>query len=183
MAILAGGEGARLGNVEKGLLRKSGNTLVERLISLPIPRAETLLVTNRAAAYQKVTGARVVPDLEGARGPAAGLVSALIEAKTQWVLVVACDQCELTAEVLAPLLSGRPAVRCFQVGGQLEPVPLICSQQFTPQWDRALRERPWLGLKDLLRSAPLELLQGKADTLRSVNSEADLIALGVERPS
>jgi len=183
MAILAGGRGARLGNVEKGLLKKGGRTLVERLISLPIPRAETLLVTNRSAPYEKVTGARLVHDVPGAEGPAAGLVAALLAAKTQWVLVVGCDQCELTEETLRPLLAGRPEARCFQVGGHVEPVPMICSQEVTQLWDQKLTEEPSVGLKGLLQLAPLEVLPGQAHALRSVNSEADLIELGVERPS
>jgi molybdopterin-guanine dinucleotide biosynthesis protein A len=128
-----------------------------------------------------VTGVRVVADLPGAEGPAAGLVAALLAAKTQWLLLVACDQCELTAEALQPLLAGRPEARCYSVAGHIEPVPMVCSQRLTQRWDEALQKKPGAGLKELLGLAPLETLPGAADALRSVNSEADLIELGVER--
>jgi len=182
-AILAGGQGSRLGGIEKGLLRKDGQTLVERLLGLGLARADTLLISNRGAPYAAKPGVRLVPDVASAAGPGAGLVSALLAAKTKWVLLVACDQVGLTVDALAPLLVEGAEARCFRVGGRLEPFPLLCRSSLGAKFRPMLSNSP--GPTQLLSSCQLTTLEAtpeRSAQLRSVNTEADLAELGVERP-
>ncbi len=185
MAILTGGKGSRLGGVEKGLLRKGGVTLVERALALEVPRAEVLLVTDRAEPYRFLGDrVRVVPDAVAGKGPASGLVAALEQAKTPWVLVLACDQPGLVAATLDPLLEPGADVRCYRVGGYLEPLPGLFRQSLGSRWRPQLTEAP--GIQQLVTQvmvAPLDAGPGVAGALQSVNTPGELAALGVANGS
>ncbi len=189
LAILAGGQGARLGGVEKGLLKKGGRTLVERLLELDLPRAEALLVTDRPGPYAFLGGrVRVVHDAVSGKGPASGLVAALLEATTPYVLAVACDQAGLTAGALEPLLSTGAEARCYRVGEVLEPFPGLYAKALGERWRPLLEGAP--GPRALLSQAQLAAVDaraleawGGASILRSVNTASDLVELGVEAGS
>jgi len=182
MAILTGGQGTRLGGLEKGLLRKDGQTLVERLLGLELPRAEDLLVTDRPQPYRFVAGrARVVPDAVAAKGPASGLVAALQAARTPWVLVLPCDQPDLSAGVLEPLLEPGAEVRCYRLGGYLEPLPGLYRGELGERWRPLLEGAP--GLQRLVTGVKLEALEAGpavAVALRGVNTPEQMRALGVD---
>src|SRR5215813_11755975 len=75
-AIIAGGRARRLGGLPKGLLEFHGKPIIERLVELGRPFAETLLVTDDPQPYSAF-GLRSVADLVPGRGAPGGVHSAL----------------------------------------------------------------------------------------------------------
>lgn len=104
--VLAGGQGRRMGGVDKGLLPWRGEPLVCHALEALRGVAATLLINaNRNSALYRDFGYRVIPDLnEGFAGPLAGLLSAMRATATPYVLTVPCDTPLLTTEVLARLV-------------------------------------------------------------------------------
>lgn len=77
-AIFAGGEGRRMGGLDKGLLVLGGRPLWRIVAERLKPQAEKLAVLSPAApSWAGQAEARWIADARTAQGPAAGLVSAL----------------------------------------------------------------------------------------------------------
>ncbi len=112
LAILAGGEGRRMGGAPKGNLpaRSPGETLLDRTLRVGrdarferfvlVGREERLLPYARHALER-------VFDRRGLDGPLAGL-AALCEQERAPFVLVACDMPALDAAVLARLAEGSP---------------------------------------------------------------------------
>ena len=91
--ILAGGQGRRMGKVDKGLQPFRGRTLIDCVIERLRPQvAEILINANRNQERYGAYGYRVIADLvPDYAGPLAGLHSALASASHELVLTVPCD--------------------------------------------------------------------------------------------
>ncbi|MFC1596221.1 molybdenum cofactor guanylyltransferase [Candidatus Margulisiibacteriota bacterium] len=73
--ILSGGQGSRLGYIEKGLLTINGETLIENKIKQLRPRfSEIIVVTNKPELYGNLPpDIKIIQDEEPYRGPLPGL--------------------------------------------------------------------------------------------------------------
>ena len=90
-AILAGGKATRLGGADKASLVVGGARIVERqLAALASVSNDVRIVANEGARYADL-GVRLVPDAVAGAGPLGGLYTALIDARHDRVLVLACD--------------------------------------------------------------------------------------------
>ena len=90
-AILAGGRATRFGGADKASLVVGGLRIVERqLAAIGAVTDDVRIVANDAARYAAL-GVRVVPDLIAGAGPLGGLYTALVDARHDRVLVLACD--------------------------------------------------------------------------------------------
>jgi molybdenum cofactor guanylyltransferase len=90
-AILAGGRATRLGGADKASLVVGGARIVERqLAALAGLSDDVRIVSNDAARYADLD-VRVVPDAIAGAGPLGGLYTALLDARHERVLVLACD--------------------------------------------------------------------------------------------
>jgi molybdenum cofactor guanylyltransferase len=109
-AILAGGEGARVGGQDKGLLPLAGETLIARVSGAMHPQAGTLLIcANRHHESYAAFGAVIADALAGYAGPLAGISAALAVCTTPWLLTVPIDCPEPPAELGSRLLSAAIA--------------------------------------------------------------------------
>jgi molybdopterin-guanine dinucleotide biosynthesis protein A len=109
--ILAGGEGRRLGGVDKGLLELDGQALVQHLAQRLSGQVHTLLLSaNRHAERYRALGFEPLGDgpYRGA-GPLAGLRSGLAVCPTPWLLAVPCDMPLVPADLCARLWQAAPA--------------------------------------------------------------------------
>jgi len=91
--VLAGGQGRRMGGVDKGLQLLHGKPMVAAVIARLAPQVDEILINaNQNLAEYGRFGHRVVPDaIGGFAGPLAGLHAGLGEAKHPLVLTVPCD--------------------------------------------------------------------------------------------
>ena len=105
--ILAGGQGSRMGGVDKGLQPFRGRPMVAHVIDRLAPQvAELLINANRNAEAYGAFGYRVIADeIEGFAGPLAGFERGLAHASKELVVTVPCDSPFLPAD-LVPRLQG-----------------------------------------------------------------------------
>ncbi|WP_319764354.1 NTP transferase domain-containing protein [Maridesulfovibrio sp.] len=104
-AILAGGEGRRMGKTDKSCLEISGEKLVSRIIrALDDIFAETFIITRTPENHPDLK-LRMEGDVFEARSSLTGIHSALYHSKTDHVFVTACDSPFLNRELIIELLS------------------------------------------------------------------------------
>lgn len=91
--ILAGGQGSRMGGVDKGLVELQGRPLVEHVIDCIQPQVDNIIISaNRNFERYSCFGFTVMPDLwPDYPGPLAGLVSAAALVDTDYLMCVPCD--------------------------------------------------------------------------------------------
>lgn len=106
--ILAGGQGRRMGGVDKGLVPFAGRPLVAHVRERLAGRvAELLINANRSLDAYGDLADRIVEDTEGGyQGPLMGIYSGLRAAHTPWLLVVPCDTPALPDDLVARLVAG-----------------------------------------------------------------------------
>ena len=103
--VLAGGQGRRMGGVDKGLQLLHGEPMVAAVLARLAPQVDEILINaNQNLEQYARFGHRVVPDaIGGFAGPLAGLHAGLSEAGGELVLTVPCDSPFLPLDLLARL--------------------------------------------------------------------------------
>ncbi len=127
--ILAGGEGKRVGGVDKGLLKYKNKPLIEHVIASVRPQIDELVISaNRNIERYKNYSNKVISDIsEKHLGPLAGINAALPHCTHDRVLIVPCDTPHLPADIIAKFLSGRADSHLYiaESKNKLQPVMLI----------------------------------------------------------
>ncbi|MDR2837809.1 MAG: molybdenum cofactor guanylyltransferase [Azonexus sp.] len=103
--ILAGGQGRRMGGVDKGLQLLDGQPLVARVVERFKPQVDELLVNaNQNSEIYAALGYPVIADrIAGFAGPLAGLHAALCVARHPLVATVPCDSPFLPPDLVTRL--------------------------------------------------------------------------------
>jgi molybdopterin-guanine dinucleotide biosynthesis protein A len=103
--ILAGGQGRRMGTVDKGLQLLHGKPMVAAVLARLAPQVDEILINanQNLPAYEDF-GYRVVPDaIGGFAGPLAGLHAGLSVASHPLVLTAPCDSPFLPLDLFSRL--------------------------------------------------------------------------------
>ena len=139
LAVLAGGEGSRMGR-PKGLLRLHGKPVLEYLLDRFEWPGPTLLVTapgrEHPPAWERFS--REVPDPVSGLGPLRGILTALEAAETPLVVVASVDMPGVGREQLEWLVSraegqlGLLLRRCTASGLLVEPFPSMFRVKAAP---------------------------------------------------
>lgn len=105
--ILAGGQGQRMGGLDKGLIALEGRPLVEHVLSRIQPHVDHVIISaNRSLDAYARYGFPVFQDVRpGFVGPLAGVEVALLRSDTGLVLTLPCDVPHLPEDVLANMQS------------------------------------------------------------------------------
>ena len=124
--VLAGGQGRRMGTVDKGLQLLHGKPMVAAVIARLAPQVDEILINanQNLEAYARF-GHRVVPDaIGGFAGPLAGLHAGMSAARHPLVLTVPCDSPFLPADLFARLNSeiNKNELAVAKTGSQPHPV-------------------------------------------------------------
>ena len=103
--VLAGGQGSRMGGVDKGLQFLDGVPLAQHALRRLQPQVGTLMVNaNRNHAAYEAFGVQVCSDtLPGFAGPLAGFLAAMALCRTPWLLTVPCDTPRFPVDLAARL--------------------------------------------------------------------------------
>lgn len=126
--ILAGGQGSRMGGVDKGLQPFRGKPMVAHVIERLAPQVDELLVNaNRNLEAYAAFGHRVIADeIEGFAGPLAGFERGLAHAAGDLVVTVPCDSPflphDLVSRLAQALESQAAQVAVAKTGEQAHPV-------------------------------------------------------------
>jgi len=107
--VLAGGQGRRMGGVDKGLVPLDGRPLAAHVVSRLAPQVGALLINaNQNAERYAAFGYPVVSDAVGGfAGPLAGLHAGMTAAATPLVVTVPCDSPFLPADLVARLAAAH----------------------------------------------------------------------------
>jgi molybdopterin-guanine dinucleotide biosynthesis protein A len=106
--VLAGGQGRRMGGVDKGLQALRGRAMVEWVLERLAPQVDEIVINanQNLEAYARF-GHRVVADeVGGFAGPLAGLQAGLKAASQPLAATVPCDSPFLPADLVARLRAG-----------------------------------------------------------------------------
>jgi len=103
--VLAGGQGRRMGSVDKGLAPLLGRPMVAHVIERLAPQVDEILINaNRNMSQYMALGHAVIPDaIGGFAGPLAGLHVGLTHAANPLVATVPCDSPFLPRDLIARL--------------------------------------------------------------------------------
>jgi molybdopterin-guanine dinucleotide biosynthesis protein A len=109
--ILAGGQGRRMGSVDKGLQLLRGKTMVQHVLERFAPQVDEVLINaNQNIEQYQTLGHKVIPDeIGGYAGPLAGLHRGLSAATHDLVATVPCDSPFLPLDLIARLYAAMSA--------------------------------------------------------------------------
>ena len=188
--VFAGGQGRRMGGVDKGLVELDGRALVAHVIERLAPQVGELVINanqnrDRYAAFGYPVVADVIPDFAG---PLAGLHAAMAAATTPYVVTSPCDSPFLPADLVARLalaLAATPldlaVARTFD---QPHPVFSLVRTDVRPHLEAFLRGggRKIDAWYATLRVADVRF-DDEADAFRNINTAAELAANGNTSPA
>ena len=142
--VLAGGQGRRMGGVDKGLRELRGKAMVAWVIERFAPQVDEVLINaNQNIETYARFGHRVVPDtISGFAGPLAGLQRGLAEARYPLVATTPCDTpflpLDLVARLCAALEAADAQLAVARTGDQPHPVFCVCRRDVLPHLTRFL---------------------------------------------
>ena len=137
--VLAGGQGRRMGGVDKGLVHLRGKPMVAWVLERLAPQVGELLINaNQNLEQYRDFGYPVVTDeIGGFAGPLAGLQAGMKAAHHAFVLMVPCDSPFLPADLAQRLFSALNAdhadLAVAKTGGQPYPVFALARTALLPQ--------------------------------------------------
>ena len=180
--VLAGGQGRRMGSVDKGLVELAGRPLVAHVIARLVPQVATLVINaNRSADRYAAFGYPVVADaIGGFAGPLAGLHAGLATAATPFVATSPCDSPFLPADLVARLAApfdARPIdISVARTFNQPHPVFALVRRTVLPHLAQFLERG---GRKIDAWYASLSMTEvsfdDEADAFRNINTPAELV--------
>ena len=124
--VLAGGQGRRMGGVDKGLQLLHGKPMVTHVLArLTAQVDEVIINANQNVETYRAFGHRVVSDdIGGFAGPLAGLHAGMKAAKHPLVVTVPCDSPFLPLDLVVRLHDslGKNELAVARTGDQPHPV-------------------------------------------------------------
>ena len=106
--VLAGGQGRRMGGVDKGLVLLAGKPMIAHVLARLVPQVGAVLINaNQNLERYRAFGHPVIPDaIGGFAGPLAGLHAGMARAGGAFVVTVPCDSPFLPLDLVARLRAG-----------------------------------------------------------------------------
>ena len=103
--LLAGGQGSRMGGVDKGLVELAGQPMAAHVLERLGPQVDELIINanQNAEAYSAFGHPVFGDDIPGYAGPLAGLHAALVRASHPLVVTAPCDSPFLPSDLVERL--------------------------------------------------------------------------------
>jgi len=142
--VLAGGQGRRMGGVDKGLQPLAGRPLVAHVLERLGPQVDEILINaNQNLERYAAFGPRVVTDsVGGFAGPLAGLHAGLSTASCPLVMTVPCDSPflpdDLARRLASALCSQGAELAVAKTFDQAHPVFVLVERSVLPSLTRFL---------------------------------------------
>jgi molybdopterin-guanine dinucleotide biosynthesis protein A len=179
--VLAGGQGRRMGTVDKGLVLLRGRPMVQHVLERLAPQVgEILINANQHVAEYAALGHPVIPDaIGGFAGPLAGLHVALTHAAHPTVATVPCDSpflpADLVSRLCAALDAGAAELAVARTFDQPHPVFALVRKRVLPHLTRFLegggrKIDAWYATLATVEVA----FDDEADAFRNINTADEL---------
>ena len=177
--VLAGGQGRRMGGVDKGLQLLHGRPMVEQVLARLTPQVgEVLINANQNLDAYRRFGHRVVKDdIGGFAGPLAGLHAGMKAASHPLVVTVPCDSPFLPADLVSRLSKQlrESDLAVAKTGAQPHPVFSLMRTGLLPNLEAFLAGG---GRKIDAWYASLKFVEvqfdDEADAFRNINTREEL---------
>jgi molybdopterin-guanine dinucleotide biosynthesis protein A len=177
--VLAGGQGRRMGGVDKGLQLLRGRPMIEWVLERLAPQVSEVIVNaNQNVERYRKYGHRVVSDeVGGFAGPLAGLHAGLKAAAHPLVVTVPCDSPFLPADLVSRL---KNSLKHYQLavartGEQPHPVFALMKREVRESLEAFLAQG---GRKIDAWYAALKVVEvpfdDEADAFRNINTLEEL---------
>jgi molybdopterin-guanine dinucleotide biosynthesis protein A len=136
--VLAGGQGRRMGGVDKGLQNHQGMPLaLHALLRLSPQVGQVLINANRNLAAYESMGVPVWPDaMSDYPGPLAGILAGMEHCETPYLATVPCDSPQFPADLVSRLAEGLVAqdaeiamAATRSADGSIQVQPVFCLMQ------------------------------------------------------
>jgi len=128
--VLAGGQGRRMGGVDKGWVELDGRPMITHVLERFAPQVGDVLINaNQNLDRYAKFGLPVVPDAVGGfAGPLAGLHAGMTRATRSHVVTVPCDSPFLPADLVTRLAAGLEGDRAKLAVAKTfdQPHPVFC---------------------------------------------------------
>jgi molybdopterin-guanine dinucleotide biosynthesis protein A len=134
--ILAGGQGSRLGGVDKGLQAFEGLPLAQHALQRLAPQVGRMMISaNRNLEIYERMGVPVwadEPSSSGHEGPLAGFLAGLARCETPYLVTVPCDSPRMPLDLVQRLWQALQdeaadvAVAATRRGGEIKLEPVFC---------------------------------------------------------
>lgn len=177
--ILAGGQGSRLGGIDKGLIPLQKTPLVQHVINRVEPQVENIIISanQNLEVYADFGFAVFEDDLSDFAGPLAGILKALQHCQNDWLLTVPADSPFVAAD-LAQRLSQHVQDNKIIIahdGERLQPTFALIHKSMAPSLTEFLQQgerktRAWM------QQQPHAIVDfsDQADTFININTADDL---------
>jgi molybdopterin-guanine dinucleotide biosynthesis protein A len=147
--ILAGGRGARMGDVDKGLQAVADMPMVRHVLTRLAPQVDKLIISaNRNLPVYQSLGVPVWPDeIPGFAGPLAGFQTGLLHCDTAYLVIAPCDSpfmpLDLVEKLRDALISANADLAFAATGTgatrQLQPVFCLMKTSLLPNLTQFLQ--------------------------------------------
>ena len=97
--VLSGGKSSRIGT-NKALLQVEGKPLIQRLVDLLDPIFSEVVISSNEPDLYNFTRKKIIQDIYSARGPLAGIHSALKFTNTSKNFIISCDLPLINIEII-----------------------------------------------------------------------------------
>ena len=182
--ILAGGQGRRMGGLDKGLVAFAGEPMIARVLRALTPQVDRVIINaNRSRADYEAFGCPVIPDAAGGYpGPLAGMSAGLGAIDSDWLLTVPCDSPLLPATLCERMMGAANAqgadIAIASDGERCHPVFALIARGLGPSLDAFLAGDERKILRWMHRHRVVEVdFSDCPERFSNVNTEAELRAL------
>ena len=186
--VLAGGQGRRMGGVDKGLQPFRGRPMVAHVLEALAPQVDELLVNaNRNAEAYAAFGHRVIADeIPGFAGPLAGFERGLAHASGALVVTAPCDSPFLPRDLVARMRSALQAagaeLAVARTGDQAHPVFCLMRRELHASLTAFLASGQRKIDRWYAQHAFVEVaFDDEADAFRNINTREELAGLEAPR--
>ena len=181
--VLAGGQGRRMGGVDKGWVELAGEPMIALVLRRLAPQVADIVVNaNQNLDRYRTLGHPVVADtVRGFAGPLAGLHAGLTHARRELVVTVPCDSPFLPIDLVARLHSALSAngaqLAVAKTFDQPHPVFALVRRDVAPNLAAFLegggrKIDAWYAALDVVEVA----FDDEADAFRNINTANELAA-------
>ena len=187
LGLLAGGQGTRLGVVDKAWLLRDGESQVVRLIGMFPSVSDVLVSSNGSDPRYASLGLRVVADATPGLGPVAGLAALASACRTPWLLTLPVDTLDPPVDLVDRLLDsvradGLAAGAVVQDDEGLQPLAALWATQALAVHAPAALAAGRLAVHELVAATGLRTVRLHGVRLGNLNTFDDLAAAHVALP-
>lgn len=188
--LLAGGQGSRMGGVDKGLVPLAGQPMAAHVLARLGPQVDELIINanQNVDAYAAFGHPVFGDDIPGFAGPLAGLHAALVRASHPLVVTAPCDSpflpADLVSRLAAALHAQRAELAVARTFDQAHPVFCLCRRTLAGHLHDFLagggrRIDRWYGSLEVVEVA----FDDEEAAFRNINTRDELSAANSELPA